>query len=411
MRQCMVVHAYYPYDETRVQRQAEALVERGHAVDVICLRRGVEPVVEETGGVTVYRIPIRRDNRRGAVAQFFEYAAFLLAAFVTLTRLHLTRRYTVVQVHNLPDFLVLAALVPRLTGSLVILDLHDLMPEFYCAKFNASMSSLPVRLIALQERLACRFAHHVITVTESWRQTLIQRGVPPSKCSVVMNLADLRYFHATAPEVDQPASLRLVYHGQLTRRYGLDLLLQALARVRERIPGVQLTIHGRGEFLETIRSLIRSLGLEEAVSIHSEFLSAADLARFIVAHHIGVVPYRRDVFTDGILPTKLLEYMALGLPVIASRTPAIEAHVDESMVELFEPENVDELAQRIVQLYQHPERRREMARASGRFNQRYNWASQRERYVELVEGLGRAPWAPLSNVKVERAGPAVDGKE
>jgi glycosyltransferase involved in cell wall biosynthesis len=397
----MVVHAYYPYDETRVQRQAEALVERGHAVDVICLRRGAEPNIEETEGVTVHRIPIRRDNRRGVFGQFLEYLAFLLLAFATLTRLHLRRRYAVVQVHNLPDFLVLAALVPRLTGSQIILDLHDLMPEFYCARFHSSMSSLPVRLVTWQEQLTCRFAHHVITVTESWRQTLIQRGLPPAKCSVVMNLADTRYFQATAPAVDGSDCLRLVYHGQVTRRYGLDLLLHALVRVRETVPNVQLTIHGRGEFLETVRSLIRSLQLEETVNIHSEFLPVSELARFIQDHHIGVVPYRRDVFTDGILPTKLLEYVALGLPVIAARTPAITAYFDESMIELFAPEDVDDLAQRILFLFQHPERRRELARNTSRFNGKYNWASQRERYVDLVEELGRVPHARLTDLTVK----------
>ncbi len=394
----MVVHAYYPFDETRVQRQAEALVERGHDVDVICLLRGAEPKVEETDGVTVYRVPIRRDNRRGVFGQFFEYLAFLLMAFATLTRLHLRRRYAVVQVHNLPDFMVLAALVPRLTGSQIILDLHDLMPEFYCARFHSSMSSLPVRLITWQEQLACRFAHHVITVTESWRQTLIERGVPPTKCSVVMNLADTRYFQPTAPGVNGSDRFRLVYHGQITRRYGLDLLLHALARVRETVPNVQLTIHGRGEFLETVRSLIRSLQLEEIVSIHSEFLLVSELARFIKDHDIGVVPYRRDIFTDGILPTKLLEYVALGLPVIAARTPAITAYFDESMIELFAPEDVDDLAQRILFLYQHPERRKELARNSSRFNGKYNWASQRERYVDLVEKLGRVDHARLTDL-------------
>jgi glycosyltransferase involved in cell wall biosynthesis len=397
MRHCMVVHAYYPYDETRVQRQAEALAERGHEVDVICLRRGAEPTIEEVERVTAYRIPIRRDNRRGVSAQFLEYIAFLLLAFVTLTRLHLRQRYAVVQVHNLPDFLVLAALVPRLTGSRIILDLHDLMPEFYCAKFGSSMSSLPVRLAVWQEQLACRFAHHVITVTESWRQKLIQRGLPPAKCSVVMNLADTRYFKAAPSAVDSSGRFRLIYHGQVTRRYGLDLLLQALVRVRARLPSVQLTIHGRGEYMESIRQQIRSLQLEEIVNIHNEFLPISELGRFILSHHVGVVPYRRDVFTDGILPTKLMEYMAVGLPVIAARTPAITTYFDESMIEFCAPEDVEGLAQRIFYLHAHPERRAELARNTSRFNQKYNWASQRERYVDLVEQLVHGKPIPLSD--------------
>ena len=394
MNHCMVVHSYYPYDETRVQRQAEALVQRGHDVDVICLRNGPEPPVEDVDGVTVYRVPVERDKQRGVVGQFVEYLAFMVLAFIRLTRLHLSRRYDVCQVHNLPDFLVFVALIPRLTGSQIILDLHDLMPEFFCAKFDTDMSSFPVRLVALQERLACRFAHHVITVTDSWRQTLIQRGVPPDKCSVVMNLADPRYFEAGTAARSTEDGLGLIYHGTITKRYGLDLLVQALARVRERIPDAHLTVQGRGDYLEEIRALVYSLGLEPMVSIRSEFVSAVDLAKLIRSHQIGVVPYRRDIFTDGILPTKLMEYMALGLAVIAARTPAITDYFDEYMIELFAPEDVDDLAQHILYLYQHPERHRELARNTSRFNQKYNWASQREKYVNLVDKLARPDRSP-----------------
>lgn len=398
----MIVHSYYPYDETRVQRQAEALVEHGHTVDLIGLRNGNEPKRVCIDGVNVYRMPVQRDKARGLVGQLFEYFAFVCLAFIQVTRLHLRRRYDLVQVHNLPDFLVFAALIPRLTGSRIILDLHDLMPEFYCAKFNTSMSNFMVRLVTLQEKFACRFAHQVITVTESWRQTLIGRGVPASKCSVVMNLADPRYFNQTNTFKPIPTNeLRLIYHGTVTRRYGLDLLLHALVRVREKNLPVHLTVQGRGDFLTENRALIHSLGLESSVSIHDEFLSAADLAQLIRSNHVGVVPYRRDIFTDGILPTKLLEYMALGLAVIAARTPAITAYCDEHTVELFTPEDVEDLAQRILYLQEHPERCQELAHNTSQFNQRYNWTSERGRYVNLVEKLGRAHLAWQSNVAVK----------
>ncbi len=387
----MVVHSYYPYDETRVQRQAEALIDDGYQVDVICLRRGNEPARELASGVTVYRLGVQRDKQRGAAAQFFEYLAFMLLAFFKLTARHLRQPYDTVQVHNLPDFLVFAALVPRLTGSRILLDLHDLMPEFYCAKFNRDMSSLPVRLVVWQERLACRFAHHVITVTELWRQTLYERGVPLEKSSVVMNLADPRYFDSSGART-RPAArgFCLIYHGTITQRYGVDLLLRAVARVRNQIPDLRLTIQGRGEYLEAVQSLIHSLGLEPIVQVRSDFLPATELASLIASSHLGIVPYRRDIFTDGILPTKLMEYMALGVPAIAARTPAISEYLDDSMVEFFTSEDAEDLANHILLLYRNPSRREELARNTSRFNQKYNWKSQSEKYVRLVEGLSRA---------------------
>src|SRR2546428_13411011 len=252
IRHCMVVHSCYPFDETRVQREAEALVESGFEVDVICLRQDNEPTIERVDSVNIFRLPIWRKRKHGRMAQLFDYFTGFFLTFFHLSRLHLKRRYHVVQIHNLPDFLVFAALIPRLMGSKVILDIHDLMPEFYCSRFNSSFDSLSVRLIRLQERLSCRFAHHVITVTESWRQILIGRSVAPNKCSVVMNLADPRYSDTALAERHRRSNgtFRLIYHGSLTYRYGLDLALQALDVVRREISAVHLIVHGRGEYLE-----------------------------------------------------------------------------------------------------------------------------------------------------------------
>jgi glycosyltransferase involved in cell wall biosynthesis len=217
-----------------------------------------------------------------------------------------------------------------------------------------------------------------------------------------MNLADARYFHSPPmPAAYTGDEVRLIYHGSVTPRYGLDVLVQALARARTEMPNAHLTIQGHGDYLQDIRALVRSLQIETLVSIDDQFLSAAELARLIAAHHIGVIPYRRDIFTDGILPTKLMEYLALGLAVIAARTPAITAYCDETMIELFEPANIDDLAQCLVRLYQQPARRRELAHQTIRFNQTYNWANQREQYVALVEMLGKSHQTQWGDVAVK----------
>lgn len=389
IRHCMVVHNYYPFAETRVQRQAEALVNNGYEVDVVCLRHSDEPTVEKVAGVTVHRVPMQR-SKSGPLVQFFEYLTFLIVAFFKLTGLHLRKRYHVVQVHNLPDFLVFVALIPKLTGSRVILDIHDLMPEFYCAKFNSAMNSLPVRLIRWQEWLSCRFADHIITVTESWRQTLIKRSVSLDKCTVVMNVADPHHFNGSV--VTEPPhendTFRMIYHGTLTPRYGIDLVLHALAQIRADLPDARLTVHGRGEYLKTVLEVIEALNLQEIVDISTEFLSIAELSKLIASCHVGLVPYRRDIFTDGILPTKLMEYTLLGVPAIAARTPAILDYFDDTMIEFFIPEDVDDLAHHIRILYRDRTRLSELASNTAKFNKQYNWSNQAAIYSRLVEKLG-----------------------
>jgi len=389
----MVVHNYYPLGEPRVEREAQALVNHGYEVDVICLQREGEPVVDTKAGVQVYRLPVKRHRGRGLAVQLLEYLAFFVMAFGKLAILHLQRHYGVVQIHNLPDFLIFAALVPKLTGVRLILDIHDLMPEFYASRFKSGLTSWPVRLVCWQEWLSCRFADHVITVSDHWRQTLIKRGVPAHKCSVVMNVADDHIFRMESDQnghTIRNSRFHLIYHGTVVQRYGLDVAIRAIDRVRRDIPGIHLTILGKGDYIDTLIQMTQELALGAHVSICNEIRPVEELPGIIRAADLGIVPYRNDTFTDALLPTKLMEYAALGLPAIAARTTAIEAYFRDTMTEFFEPGDSNDLAARIHELYQCPERMAELTRSSKKFNERYNWAKIGAEYVALVDRLQRS---------------------
>ena len=388
-RHCMVVHAYYPLMETRVQRQALALRDHGIEVDIICLRHDQEEPTSLEEGVRVHRLPVKRHRGQGMFVQLLEYLIFFALAFVRLTSLHLRRRYDVVQVHNLPDFLVFAALVPKLTGAKVILDLHDLMPEFYAERTQQPMTSWDVRVIQWQERVSCHFADHVIAVTELWRRFLIERGQPPEKVTVVMNVADDRAFHrdVTPGELENGDGFSLIYHGYMGRNHGLDLALHAIQLLRDDIPDLHLTLHGGGDYRPVLRQLIGTLGLEDRVHFNQGIVSTEQLASLLKAADAGIVPYRDGVFTGGILPTKLMEYAALGMPAIAARTPTISEYFDETMVELFTPGDEAELAACMLRLYQDRARVESLARNVSIFTERYNWPSQSAVYLSLVRQL------------------------
>ena len=319
--------------------------------------------------------------------QLVEYSPFSCWRRL-LFGLHLRRRYGVVQTHNLPDF-VFAALGPKLLGARVILDLHDLMPEFYAARGGHSMTSLAVRLVIWQEQISCRFADHVITVTDIWRETLIARGVPTSKISVVMNVADTRIFRpsrAELPSHHRNGALRLIYHGTLTHRYGVDLILQALAHVRHEIPGLCLTLIGAGDALDDLKRLAEELGVEDQVDFRSE-VYASQLPPLIAQADAGVVPNRNDLFTDTLLPTKLLEYVALDTPVIAARTRTIAAYFDDSMVRFFRPGDAADLADAILDLHTDRSHLELLARNARKFDEKHSWSQVSAQYVALVDRL------------------------
>ncbi|MAT97554.1 MAG: glycosyltransferase WbuB [Anaerolineaceae bacterium] len=385
-RHCMIVHAYYPVGETRVQREALALIDAGYAVDVICLREpGEGPRVEEDG-VQIYRLPVRRHKGYGLFVQLLEYLVFLILASMRVTVLHLRQRYGTVQIHNLPDFLIFAGLVPKLTGARLILDLHDLMPEFFASKFDSGMESRAVRLVIWQERISCRFADHVITVTESWRQTLIARGVPAYKVSVVMNVADPRIFKRNGKRPSPNGhGFHLIYHGTFAHRYGVDLILRAVERVRPSLPNIHASLLGGGEYRDALVQLAEELDLADHVEISPTLLPANELPPLLQQADAGIVPNRSNIFTDGLLPTKLMEYVAVGTPVIAARTPTITTYFDDQMVQFFTPNDVDDLTRCILELGQDKARRDALSQNADKFNQQYSWENVAANYVALID--------------------------
>ena len=383
----MVVHAYYPLAETRVQREAEALVAAGWDVDVLCLRKPGEPAVDHHRGVTIHRLPVSL-HKASPPRQLANWAHFGVRAGRHLARLHRRRPYATVQVHNLPDALVFSALGPRRDGVPVILDLHDLMPEFAAGRFGPDRR-LVHRLVRWQERRACAFADHVITVSDHWRDDLVARGVPASRCSVVMNLADDRLFRPRPGTPDRPGP-HLLYHGTVTHRYGLDLAVRAVARLADELPDLHLTILGRGDAVPELQALREELGVQDRVTIRHELVPAEQLPAIIADADLGVVPYRDDPFTDGLLPTKLMEYAAMGVPCVAAATTAITRTFAGTMVELFPPGDVDALAAAIRRVHTDPALRADLVAGCTRFTRRHAWPDVAADYVALVGALAEA---------------------
>jgi glycosyltransferase involved in cell wall biosynthesis len=391
MNICMVVHAYYPHDESRVHREALALQENGCQVDVICLRKGNEPVRGCHDGVSFYRLPARRTERLGLAGYILEYGKFFLLAAARLLTLHQEKRYRVIQFHNPPDPLVFAGLIPKLLGAKLILDIHDLTPELYAAKSRLREGHWLIQLLTLIERFSCRFADHVFTVTEAWRDQLLQRGVGRGKCSVLMNLPDERLFKPQELESPTKSVFNIVYHGTLVNRYGVDIAVNAVSILKDSIPEIRLNIIGEGEELERLIRLSRELSVEDRVYFSKGFAPVTTIPGILAEMDIGIVPNRLNDFTKDVLNAKLLEYVAMGLPVVVSRTPGVERYFDESMVSFFEPGNAEELAETILLLYRDKEERARLVKNAGNVLKRHSWAGEKKRYCGVILLLTRQP--------------------
>jgi glycosyltransferase involved in cell wall biosynthesis len=382
----MIALTDYPGD-TRVRREAEALVDRGDTVDVICPLTDSIGDTRELKGVRLHPTgTLSRSRALGAREYIRRDVAFTLRALVLAGRLQRSHRFQVVQVHTMPDFLAAAALIPKLSGVRLLLDVHDLVPELFATKFQTSQSSWVVRLTKLVERLSVRFADHALAVSEPHLDALVAHGNPRSKFTVVMNAPDPRVFaRRTAPP--PPGAFTLVYHGTVSRRHGLATAVQAVALARETRPDVRFEVVGDGDDLDEVGELVDELGLDGAVVVTPRRLPVEQLQPILDRATAGVIPMLNDSFTRHTLPVKLLEYVAIGLPVICSRIGTIEAYFDETQILFTEPGNAKALAERIVELHDDPAKARQLVENADRFLDQHSWEKERDRYYAVIDSL------------------------
>jgi glycosyltransferase involved in cell wall biosynthesis len=388
-RVCIIRQQHH--GDPRVARECNALLERGHEVDWICLRRAGEPLRECRGRLTIWRLPPRSQPVSNPARQLTEYATFFVLATGLAAGLHLRRRYRLLQVNTLPDVLVFAAAVPRLLGARVLLDLHECMPEFFASKFHTSLRSPAVRLIAALEQRSIRFADLAITPTALMRDAFVSRGADPAKIVVVMDGADEAIFRPV-PRIRRDRdreAFTLLCHGTVEERYGLDTTIRAVALLAEEMPDLQFQVYGDGSYLGRLRELAEELGVADRVSFSGGFVPIDELVQAIADANVGVVAMKRDIFRDLTIAGKMFDFIAMGKPMVVSRTRSVERLFDPSSFELFESDDPVGLARAIRAVRADPDRRAELIRRAALAAKPYRWPHQRRIYLEVVDRLLR----------------------
>jgi len=384
---CMIAYTNYVGD-ARVRREAETLAAQGFRVICVTTRNGAAPECFTLNGVEVRELHVPKYRGKSTSAYVRSYLRFLIASSAACLGLLARKELDVVHVHNLPDFLVLAGVVPRLLGRKVVLDVHDSVPETFATKF--SNTAMLMKLLCLEERVSALAAHKVICVNHPQRDALVARGIPYRKTFISMNVPDPKIFvPVEARPEDTPASgpFNLVYHGTMAERLGVDLLIRAVARLRDRIPGLRLHLWGHGDDLQQFQGLSRTLAVEEIVSFKPHGVPLAELPRHLASMHVGVVGNRRTAAGELMLPVKLVECVALGIPVVAPRLRTIEHYFSDDMVAYYEPGQIDSLADAIDRLYRRPALRVSQAAKAREFLRRYGWEQQGTALVGLYQNL------------------------
>lgn len=311
--------------------------------------------------------------------QFF----FILTSF-KLAQLSIKKRYDVIEIHTMPDFLVFITLFPRLLGSKVILYMFENTPAVFVSTFKIDHNHVVARLLRFIMKISARYAHSVIVSDGPLHKKAVEDcGIPSSKITVVLNVPDDAVFNiAPVPVAENCDNFHLVVVSSILKRYGIQTLIKAVPLLLKDIPQVKVDIIGDGEYRPYLEQLTRDLGVNRYVNF-AGFISYEYVPNYIAHAHIGIAPMIDDVGA----PNKIFEYLALGKATIASALPGVKVIFDGNCISYFQPGNENDLANRVLELYHNPEKRTSLGSSAHVLYQRYHWPVMRHNYLRVYQEL------------------------
>jgi glycosyltransferase involved in cell wall biosynthesis len=394
----LVENLSVPFDR-RVWQECRALRESGYEVSVVCpqgISQDREPYAL-IDGIEIHRYPLTAAT--GGLAGYLrEYPTALWRSWRLARRIG---RFDVVHICNPPDLLFLVALPLKLRGARVIFDQHDLVPELYLSRFGRGQDLLYRGVVAL-ERLTCRVADVVIATNGSYRQAAVDRGHKAPECVFVVRSApDLSRF---ADGVHDPALKRgkehlLCYLGVMGPQDGVDYALQSLAALRGLRPDDWHAVFvGAGDCFDQMRALATRLGLDDHVTFTGR-VPDDELLAYLSTADVGLSPDPHNPLNDVSTMNKVLEYMAVGLPIVSFDLREARVSAGDA-ARYIEPNDTDAFAAAVSALLDDPAERHRRGRiGQDRIAGALNWDHSKVQllasYAAAMNGSSPKPAAEL----------------
>jgi glycosyltransferase involved in cell wall biosynthesis len=263
------------------------------------------------------------------------------------------------------------------------------MPELFGSKFGRSDDSIVVRGLKVAEKVSAARADHVVLANHLWFEKYTGRSVPPEKCSVFINNVDEGVFHPRVRKRNDD-KLIVMFPGSLQWHQGLDIAIQAFQKLHCKMPQAEFHIYGEGNMKPLLIAQADKLGLNGTVRFFDSVRSD-QIAGLMAEADLGVVPKRADSFGNEAASTKIMEFMALGLPMVVSSTKVDRYYFNDSIVRFFESGNSDQLADAMYEVLSSVELRNGMIKKASEYVTRNNWESRKADYLQLVDSLCGSP--------------------
>ncbi|MEO8017503.1 MAG: glycosyltransferase family 4 protein [Pseudomonadota bacterium] len=339
-----------PFDR-RVWQEARTLSAAGYLVSIICPKApGYELNFEQLEGIDIHRhwLPTEAD---GVLGYALEYSVALAMEFWLSLKIFFGRGFDVIHACNPPDTIFMIGAFYKLFGKKYVFDHHDINPELYEAKFGKR--GFGRRLLVALERMSFRTANLVISTNESYRNIAIDRGGKnPRDVFVVRSGPDLTRIKKVPanPELKKGRRYLVGYVGVMGKQEGIDLLLHAVQLIVHHLKhtDIQFGLVGGGTELPAMRELAKQLGVAEYVTFTGR-APDAELLEMLNTADICVNPDRANDMNDRSTMNKIMEYMALGKPVV--QFDLTEGRVSAGDASWYaRPNDVADLAQKMVSL-------------------------------------------------------------
>ena len=282
------------------------------------------------------------------------------------------------------DFMVFTTLIPRLTGSKVTLFMLEYMPELFQASYGKGAKHPVVKLLRFIEYVSSHYAHRVIAVCETQlRRVVKSNGLDRNKIPVVVNVPDDAIFAQKCVVVSNNGNhFRLITHGALLHRQGVQTLIKAVPLLSEDIPELTVDIVGDGEYRSQLEGLTQRLGVGEYVNTRGH-VPIDSIPSYIAPADVAIVPHLLDLM----LPIEAFEYLAMGRPILAADHTHMREYLGPDTMPYFRPGDEEDLARRVLELYHSRETRKMYADRAAALYQKRRWSITKLEYLKVYETL------------------------
>jgi glycosyltransferase involved in cell wall biosynthesis len=377
-----------PFDR-RVWQEARTLASAGYVVSIICPKApGYEKSFERIDGIDIHRhrLPTEAD---GVLGYALEYSVALAMEFWLSLKVLFGRGFDVIHACNPPDTIFMIGAFFKLFGKKYVFDHHDINPELYEAKFGKR--GFGRRLLVALERMSFGTADMVISTNESYRQIAIERGGKnPEDVFVVRSGPDLTRIKQVAPNPALKKGRRYLvgYVGVMGKQEGIDLLLQAVQLIVYQLKrtDIQFGLVGFGTELPAMRELAKELGVADYVTFTGR-AADSELLEMLNTADICVNPDRANDMNDRSTMNKIMEYMAVGKPVV--QFDLTEGRISAGDASWYaRPNDVADLAQKMISLLADEDQRMRMgAIGRERIERVLSWQHEAPRLLAAYDNL------------------------